>query len=89
MNKNTNVQNVEINKGADNPTKINWQRVTQGFFTGLAILAMLVFWLTFAYAVWAQNFELLEIFVYIIAIGAGVFGTIHFLSKLVKDISKK
>ena len=78
MNKTTNVQNG-----------INWQRVTRGVLMGLAILAMIAFWATFAYAVWVQNLELVEIFVYIIAIGAGLFGTIHFLSKLVKDLSSK
>jgi hypothetical protein len=86
MNETTNIKNTEANEKTEDQTKANAPGVTQGLLIGLGILAMVGFWGTFAYAVWVENLELVMVFTYIIAIGAGVFGAIHFLSKLFKDI---
>lgn len=89
MNKTANVQNAEASKSSDDQSRANNQRIPQWALIVLSILAMVAFWGTFAYAVWVRNMELVMIFTAIIAIGVGVYGTIHFLSTLFRDSSKK
>ena len=60
----------------------------KGWQIFLGLLVGVVFWGTFVYAIWVRNMELVMIFANIIAIGAGVFGLIHFLSKLREHFSK-
>jgi len=89
MNKSTNVQNPKTHgKKIEQPAK-NQTGVLKGLLYGLGILAMIAFWATFAYAIWVQNLEMVKVFATIIAIGVGVFGTVHFVSKLFQDISKR
>ena len=61
---------------------------TPGWQIGLGVLAGIAFWGLFIYAVWAKDMELVKVYSYIIAVGAGIFGTIHFVSKFVQHISK-
>lgn len=88
MNEAANVQNTATSKGASDRTKINWQCALRGWLVVLSFLAAVAFWGTFAYAVWVRDMKLVMIFVKVIAIGAGVFGSIHFLSTLFRQTSR-
>jgi hypothetical protein len=82
------VRITEINTGAGDRAEGDRPDWLKGFFVALTILAMLAFWGGFAYAVWARDMGLVMVFVAIIAVGAAVFGTIQFLTKLAQHISK-
>ena len=63
-------------------------RSWKGWQIGLGILAALIFWGVFIYAAWTKNMEMVKVFSILIAVGAGIFGTIHFISKLYQQFSK-
>ena len=88
MNQTANVQRIEGNKGASDPSAINWQYVLQGWLTALAFLAMLAFWCTFAYSMWSGNVELALIFGKIIAVMVGVAAPVMFLHHLYRTIKR-
>jgi hypothetical protein len=89
MKKTKNVQTVEKNEATEDQLGTNSQRTLKGWQIGISILVMIAFWGTFAYAILVKNMELVKIFAYIIAFGVGVFGTIHFVTRLFQDLSKK
>ena len=88
MNKAANVQRLEGNKGASDPSVINWGYVLQGWLTVLAFLAMLVFLATFAYSMWSGNVELAMTFGRIIAVMVGVAVPVMLLQKLYRVITR-
>jgi hypothetical protein len=88
MIKNTHDQKTESNEGAASSFESTRSRLLQRSLIGVGILVMVAFWGTFAYAVMVRDLGLLEVLVYMIAIGAGLYGAVHFLSKLYQHISK-
>ena len=77
--------NVSKDQGGDGVAN---QRRWKGWQIVLGILAAVIFWGVFVYAVWTKNMEVVEVFSILIAVGAGIFGTIHFVSKLYQQLSK-
>ena len=88
MNKTANVQNVNTNKEAGDQMGINWSYVLQGTLTVLAILAMVAFWGTFAYAMVSENVKLAMTFGQIIAFMVGVAVPVMIFQKLHKLLTK-
>lgn len=88
MNKTASVQRIEGNKGASEQRAINWQYVLQGWLTGLAFLAMLAFWGTFAYSMWSGDVKLAMTFGKIIAVMVGVAVPVMILQHLYRAITR-
>ena len=81
MNRKENLQNND-----NESRKEYWLRLLRFTIIVLGVLAMLAFWGTFAYAMWSGNVALAMGFAQVIIAAVAVFGTVHFLQKLVQTI---
>lgn len=88
MNQTVNVRNQIENKAQSGQTGINWGRVIQGFLAALAVLAMLAFWGTFAYALVTGDVKLATTFGYIIGIMVAIVVPVQLLYTFYKKFAK-
>lgn len=89
MNKTAKVQEINTSIRTGGQVGINWSYVLKGTLTGLAVLVMIAFWGTFAYAMITENVKLALVFGQIIGVMVGVAVPIMIIKQLLGHFNKK